>query len=169
MGNWAWFKVIAGQVAIPPPPEAPPSVPGDDDGFDPHGMALAIMGAGGHAEEGGGDVPVVDVDMSRTCEECGARFRERTLKSSHMFAVLRLRRFRCTVCEHSSPKKANVLRHISRVHQLVNEPPREEFGLVDPSKGFGKWRRTHYKKAYSPSEFMSPMGRLFSSDWSTRG
>ncbi|CAG7700312.1 unnamed protein product [Allacma fusca] len=72
MGNRAWFKVIAGQVSIPPPPEAPPLVPGDDDGFDPHGMALAIMGAGGHAEERGGDVPVVVVDMSRTCEDCGA-------------------------------------------------------------------------------------------------
>ncbi|CAG7829948.1 unnamed protein product [Allacma fusca] len=44
-GNMAWFKVIAGQVALPPPPEAPQLVPGYDGGFDPHGT-VSLYGIG---------------------------------------------------------------------------------------------------------------------------
>ncbi|CAG7726451.1 unnamed protein product [Allacma fusca] len=46
------FQVADGHVPIPTP-LSPPLVPGDDVEFDPHGMALAVMGGVGTLREGG--------------------------------------------------------------------------------------------------------------------
>ncbi|CAG7829471.1 unnamed protein product [Allacma fusca] len=102
MGNRAWFKLIAGQIAFPSPSEAPPLVPRDDGGFDPHGMALLrweklLLAERAYSEE-----------QPRVCGT--------PPKAIPVY------------CVRKQPKKANAVRHMPRVHQLVNELPREEFG-----------------------------------------